>query len=198
VRFGNPQPSHLRVVVVSGVVVPGADAPLAESPSGNDLEDIPLEDRRSPVDSGAAEIRVERFPAALVPREIVDRHELLALVVEQRRDQARASERPDLDIRLPRLEERCRQVQECKVVRPGETVDLGEHRREPRVTRFLRARVVGKPLGQLAEEAIGIHAQTMPRRDYARRGLKPRSRSEFVTTKTLENAIAAPAIIGFR
>jgi len=31
-----------------------------------------------------------------------------------------------------------------------------------------------------------------------RRGVNRRSRSEFDTTKTLENAIAAPAISGFR
>ena len=65
----------------------------------------------------------------------------------------------DLDVRLVRLEQRGGEVEEGEDVLGREVLDGLHDRLEAPVARVLRAREVVEELGELAEEAIGVHRQ---------------------------------------
>ena len=133
-------------------------------------EGVALEDRRA-VRAEALEVRLELRPVARRQRallyldsrerEVVETDEVFALVAPRRRDQAGAHVGARLDVALPGPQQARSQIDEREVVLLGEIGHAGDD-----VVEALSARVCGlgeglEELGQLAGEAVGVHAHIL-------------------------------------
>src|SRR5205085_6102248 len=122
VRLDEAEPRELLLVRVAGVVVVDADAPAPERVATQTLREVALEDLRPPGEAEARQVRLELLAAPVAEREVVDR-DRLRIVLAQRRDEARAAIRPDLDVALPLRQEARREIQQRQVVLAREPGD---------------------------------------------------------------------------
>ena len=103
------------------------------------------------------EVGVHLLERGLAESEAVDPDEPLLLVPEHRRDETRAVEHADLDVRLIWTEARRGEVQEREVVLAREILDLLDDRSETAIERVFGVREVLEETRELVEEAAGVH-----------------------------------------